>query len=94
MSEDFGRNDGYGSWRDGQHIIAPKNSRLERDLFGSPDDPDRQHTGINFEKYDDIPVDASGNDVPDAVTAVSDVLILYVHDSRVLSLVPHCFLAN
>ncbi|CAG8722883.1 4917_t:CDS:2, partial [Acaulospora morrowiae] len=60
--------DGYGSWRDGVHIIGPKNQRIERDLFGSPDDPDRQHTGIHFEKYDDIPVDASGNNVPECVS--------------------------
>ncbi|CAI2176783.1 5573_t:CDS:2, partial [Funneliformis geosporum] len=60
--------DGYGSWRDGIHTIAPKNPRIERDLFGAPDDPDRQHTGINFEKYDEIPVEASGNDVPEGVS--------------------------
>ncbi|RIA85428.1 P-loop containing nucleoside triphosphate hydrolase protein [Glomus cerebriforme] len=60
--------DGYGSWREGLHKIAPKNLHIERDLFGLPDDPDRQHTGINFEKYDDIPVEASGNDVPEGVS--------------------------
>ncbi|KAK8004390.1 hypothetical protein PG989_004109 [Apiospora arundinis] len=32
-----------------------------------PDDTTKQHTGINFEKYDDIPVEASGHDVPEAV---------------------------
>ena len=71
--DEFSRkDDGYGSWSvDGMHIIAAKNSRLERDLFGSPEDPDRQHTGINFEKYDDIPVEASGNNVPECVEAVS-----------------------
>ncbi|CAG8534732.1 7744_t:CDS:2, partial [Gigaspora rosea] len=58
--------DGYGSWRDGVHVVSQRNQRMERDLFGSPDDPDRQHTGINFEKYDDIPVEASGNNVPEA----------------------------
>ena len=70
--DDFGRRseDGYGSWREGVHMIAPKNSRTERDLFGAPDDPDRQHTGINFEKYDDIPVEASGNNVPEEVLDV------------------------
>ncbi|CAG8633298.1 13501_t:CDS:2, partial [Racocetra fulgida] len=59
--------DGYGSWRDGVHVVSQRNQRMERDLFGSPDDPDRQHTGINFEKYDDIPVEASGNNVPECV---------------------------
>ena len=27
----------------------------------------KQHTGINFEKYDDIPVEATGAGVPDPV---------------------------
>ena len=69
---EFGRRgeDGYGSWRDGVHAIAQKNLIIERELFGSPDDPDRQHTGINFEKYDDIPVEASGNNVPEGVSDV------------------------
>jgi ATP-dependent RNA helicase DDX3X len=31
------------------------------------DDPTKQQTGINFEKYDDIPVEASGHDVPEPV---------------------------
>ena len=40
-------------------------SDLERELFGVPNDPSKQHTGINFEKYDDIPVEASGQGVPE-----------------------------
>ncbi|CAG8502635.1 10290_t:CDS:2 [Ambispora leptoticha] len=75
FQEDFSNNsrrdDGYGSWRDGTHIIAQRNQRIERDLFGAPDDPERQHTGINFEKYDDIPVEASGNNVPQCVSQFS-----------------------
>jgi ATP-dependent RNA helicase DDX3X len=43
------------------------NLRLERELFGVADDPSKQQTGINFEKYDDIPVEASGTDVPEPV---------------------------
>jgi hypothetical protein len=30
-----------------------------------PNDPSKQQTGINFSNYDDIPVEASGNDVPE-----------------------------
>lgn len=59
---------GEGTWRDGKHIPGPPNPRLERDLFGVPNDPTKQTTGINFEKYDDIPVEASGQNVPDPVT--------------------------
>lgn len=61
------RGAGDGQWRDGKHVAGPANSRLERDLFGVPDDPTKQQTGINFEKYDDIPVEASGANVPEPV---------------------------
>lgn len=42
--------------------------RMEKELYGDPDDPSKQHTGINFEKYDDIPVEATGAGVPEPVT--------------------------
>ncbi|KAF8426418.1 ATP-dependent RNA helicase ded1 [Tirmania nivea] len=60
---------GEGTWRDGKHVPGPPNPRLERELFGTANDPSKQTTGINFEKYDDIPVEASGTDVPEAVIA-------------------------
>ncbi|KAL6156114.1 DEAD-box ATP-dependent RNA helicase [Exserohilum turcicum] len=62
------RGSGDGAWKDGKHVPGPPNPRLERDLFGVPNDPSKQHTGINFEKYDDIPVEASGQGVPEPVT--------------------------
>ena len=46
--------------------------RMEKDLYGDPDDPSKQHTGINFEKYDDIPVEANGAGVPEPVTAFTN----------------------
>ncbi|OBT45303.1 hypothetical protein VE00_03658 [Pseudogymnoascus sp. WSF 3629] len=61
------RGGGDGQWRDGKHIAGPANPRVERELFGVADDPTKQQTGINFEKYDDIPVEASGHDVPEPV---------------------------
>jgi superfamily II DNA/RNA helicase len=61
------RGSGDGQWRDGKHIPGPANARLERELFGVPNDPTKQHTGINFANYDDIPVEASGHDVPEPV---------------------------
>ncbi|RYP56802.1 hypothetical protein DL771_011577 [Monosporascus sp. 5C6A] len=66
------RGSGDGQWRDGKHIPGPPNPRMERELFGLPDDPSKQHTGINFEKYDDIPVEASGHDVPEPVLSFSN----------------------
>ena len=50
------RNDGYGSWDNGKHHIGPNNPRTEMDLFGEAGDSSHQHSGINFDKYGDIPV--------------------------------------
>lgn len=61
------RGSGDGQWRDGKHIPGPANQRLERELFGVPNDPTKLQTGINFANYDDIPVEASGHDVPEPV---------------------------
>ncbi|TIB93237.1 DEAD-domain-containing protein [Wallemia mellicola] len=61
------RPDGYGKWLDGIHIPAPRNERLELDLFGEPGDPFKQSTGINFDKYADIPVEAKGHNVPEPI---------------------------
>jgi ATP-dependent RNA helicase DDX3X len=60
---------GVGRWVDGKHEPAPKNERLELDLFGTPEDSSFQSSGINFDNYDDIPVEASGDNVPDPITA-------------------------
>ncbi|KAI0600496.1 DEAD-domain-containing protein [Biscogniauxia sp. FL1348] len=68
----YARGSGDGQWRDGKHIPGPANPRVERELFGTPNDPSKQHTGINFEKYDDIPVEASGHDVPEPVLTFSN----------------------
>ncbi|KAL8922902.1 MAG: hypothetical protein Q9208_004864 [Pyrenodesmia sp. 3 TL-2023] len=58
---------GDGQWRDGKHVPGPANARVERELFGVPNDPSKVHSGINFSNYDDIPVEASGHDVPEPV---------------------------
>lgn len=63
---------GDGKWLDGKHIAGPANQRLERELFGVANDPTKQQTGINFEKYDDIPVEASGQGVPEPVTTFTN----------------------
>ncbi|KAI8604406.1 P-loop containing nucleoside triphosphate hydrolase protein [Dissophora ornata] len=55
-----------GTFKNGVQVPAARNSRLERELYGS-EEKERQSTGINFEKYDDIPVEASGHDVPEPV---------------------------
>ncbi|KAG0328264.1 DEAD-box ATP-dependent RNA helicase, partial [Podila horticola] len=55
-----------GTFKNGVQVPAARNPRLERELYGT-EDKERQSTGINFEKYDDIPVEASGNNVPEPV---------------------------
>ncbi|EDO35206.1 predicted protein [Nematostella vectensis] len=47
--------------------LQPKNERVERDLFAS------HNTGINFEKYDDIPVEATGQECPKNIELFEDV---------------------
>ena len=84
------RGSGDGTWKDGKHIPGPPNTRVERELFGTgTNDPSKTHTGINFEKYDDIPVEASapgGQSVPEPVTRFSnpplDVSVPEVLDFR------------
>ncbi|OKL64642.1 ATP-dependent RNA helicase ded1 [Talaromyces atroroseus] len=66
------RGSGDGQWRDGKHVPGPANARVERELFGVPNDPSKQQTGINFANYDDIPVEASGHNVPEPVNAFTN----------------------
>ncbi|KIL65619.1 hypothetical protein M378DRAFT_178319 [Amanita muscaria Koide BX008] len=63
---------GHGTWRDGKHIVGGRNARLEKELFGDANDPSKQHTGINFDKYDDIPVEATGAGVPEPVLSFAN----------------------
>lgn len=59
---------GEGSWKDGKHVIGQPNQRLERELYPTNNDSGHQQSsGINFEKYDDIPVEASGENVPEPI---------------------------
>ncbi|CAL9729948.1 ATP-dependent RNA helicase Ded1p [Monosporozyma unispora] len=57
----------HSRWVDGEHRPAPRNERIETELFGAHDGTPSQHSGINFDNYDDIPVDASGKDVPELI---------------------------
>ncbi|XP_036426418.1 DEAD-box helicase 3 X-linked b isoform X2 [Colossoma macropomum] len=45
----------------------PRNERLEHELFSG------SNTGINFEKYDDIPVEATGHNSPQHIESFHDV---------------------
>jgi len=47
--------------------LEPPSEELERELFGA------NHTGINFEKYDDIPVEASGENCPSNIGSFDEI---------------------
>ncbi|KAJ3289878.1 DEAD-box ATP-dependent RNA helicase [Rhizoclosmatium sp. JEL0117] len=47
--------------------VKARDPRLESQLYGK-----QMSSGINFEKYDDIPVETSGNNVPEAITNFDD----------------------
>lgn len=47
--------------------LLERNERVELELFGNA------NTGINFNKYEDIPVEATGSDVPPHITSFEDV---------------------
>ena len=54
--------------KEGKHIPGGRNMRMKKELYGEENDPPKQHTGINFRKYDNIPVEATGAGVPEPVT--------------------------
>ncbi|XP_007955966.1 ATP-dependent RNA helicase DDX3X [Orycteropus afer afer] len=63
---------GYGRWydrtdEDDWSKPLPPSERLEQELFSGG------NTGINFEKYDDIPVEATGNNCPPHIESFSDI---------------------
>lgn len=68
-----GRGGGYAGnarWKEGGGdsdwtTPLPKDERLELEMFGTG------NSGINFDKYEDIPVEATGNDPPSHISTVS-----------------------
>ncbi|KAK9766110.1 ATP-dependent RNA helicase ded1 [Basidiobolus ranarum] len=66
------RDDGLGYWRQGKHVHGERNQRIEKDLYGAAEDIDRHSTGINFEKYNEIPVEASGREVPPHIESFAE----------------------
>ncbi|XP_015037549.1 ATP-dependent RNA helicase bel isoform X1 [Drosophila pseudoobscura] len=69
-----GGGSGYNSrWKEGgggntdYTKLGARDERLEQELFGVG------NTGINFDKYEDIPVEATGQNVPPNITTFDDV---------------------
>lgn len=58
-------------------IPLPRDERQELELFGTG------NTGINFSKYEDIPVEASGDRVPEFITTFEDVNLTEITRSNI-----------
>ena len=50
--------------------VKARDPRLEQQLFGS-----QQNSGINFDKYDDIPAEASGRACPEPISSFDDTAL-------------------
>ena len=66
------RDDGRASSSDDWTIPLPRNERIEQELFTGGHGP----SGINFDRYEDIPVEATGSNVPEGIEDVSCILFL------------------
>ncbi|KAK9504390.1 hypothetical protein O3M35_010730 [Rhynocoris fuscipes] len=67
-----GGNSGNDRWQERPHhndwtTPLPRDERLEIELFGNA------NTGINFNKYEDIPVEATGDQVPPNITSFDEL---------------------
>lgn len=63
------RRDGSGRWNERRNetdwtIPLARDDRIELEMFGTG------NSGINFSKYEDIPVEATGDKVPNHITSV------------------------
>lgn len=65
-----GRSDRWSRPRDDENVDwskpLPRSERVELELFGN------SNTGINFDKYEDIPVEATGYDCPPCIHSFTD----------------------
>lgn len=58
--------------------LGPRDERVEQELFGVG------NTGINFDKYEDIPVEATGQNVPANITSFDDVQLTEIIRNNVM----------
>jgi probable ATP-dependent RNA helicase DDX4 len=60
-----GRGESYGGGELTFEELGPRNERVERELFGAAPDPAAPLANVaNFAKFDDIPVEVSGDNAP------------------------------
>lgn len=73
-----------GRWKEDRRTdidytkLGPRDERVEAELFGVG------NTGINFDKYEDIPVEATGQTVPPNITSFDDVQLTEIIRNNVL----------
>lgn len=73
-----------GRWKEDRRTdadytkLGPRDERVEAELFGIG------NTGINFDKYEDIPVEATGQNVPPHITSFEDVQLTEIVRNNVL----------
>jgi len=75
-----GRDDGRASTAEDWTIPLPRNERVEQELFKSGGS---EPSGINFDRYEDIPVEATGTDVPPPVEDFRNVKMTEIIASNI-----------
>ncbi|ENN72092.1 hypothetical protein YQE_11252, partial [Dendroctonus ponderosae] len=74
---------GGGRWADNRRnesdwtVPLPRDERVELELFGTG------NTGINFSKYEDIPVEATGEQVPHHIASFEEVQLTEIIRSNI-----------
>ncbi|KAF6009920.1 DEAD-box ATP-dependent RNA helicase [Brettanomyces bruxellensis] len=63
----YGRDKCRGTFVDGAQKPGAKDKKVELELFGDPEKEEKSAGGINFDNYDDIPVEVSGEDAPEPI---------------------------
>jgi len=76
-----GRRDDRGGQREPEDWTQPlgRNEKLEEELFGGGHGP----SGINFDRYEDIPVEATGTDVPKGIESFAEVKLTPIIQSNI-----------
>ena len=63
---------GYGTWKDGNHVVGGRNDCLERELFGEPSNISGRPIGTNFENWGGTLFEATGSRVPEPIATFAD----------------------
>jgi hypothetical protein len=65
------KEEGKGIWKDGVHELGEDNEAMRLKLFGTATDHESTHSGINFDKYENIPVETTGENIPEGINQVN-----------------------